>query len=138
MQISGLGGFPLWLPGGPVAAPAAPAPAAPPFAQLLPAAQLQQQNVAALALLQSEEHGGGGGGHGKKLNLKAIEDLAARASLQIEPRQKTPAERQAEIERLKQMQLAAAQQVGEKQPNGEGGQGRRQQPGQDQEQPPGS
>jgi hypothetical protein len=71
-----------------------------------------------LATQQLQQTGGGGGGHGGghggvKRSTSAIEDIAARASLAIE-RRKTPAERQAEIERLKKLAEEQAQQVHER------------------------
>jgi hypothetical protein len=79
-------------------------------------------NAAALALQEEELklHGGGGGGGGghhggaKKAALESIDDIAARASLNIEQRKKTMLDRQRDIERMKAEMAAGDQQVGEK------------------------
>jgi hypothetical protein len=76
------------------------------------------QSIAQLVTQQLEEHkggggGGGGGGHAKKA-MAAIDDIAAKASLRIEKRGKTQAERLADIEKLKAQQKAAAEKVGER------------------------
>src|SRR5580698_824617 len=113
MQIDGVGATP-WLP---IVTGARPAAAPAPAVTATSAAGQAQQSVMAQVLQQAEQHhggGGGGGGHGHSKNLKAIEDLAARATLRIEPREKTVIERMAEIERLKAAQKAAAEKVGEK------------------------
>lgn len=110
MRIDGIGSNPSLLYGvGPVraVAPAGTTGAA------------QQINAATLALLQAEQKGGGGGGgghgHGSPKVLSALEDLAARASLRIEQRAKTPEERMAEIARLRAQQAEAGERVGERQ-----------------------
>jgi uncharacterized protein YaiL (DUF2058 family) len=79
-------------------------------------------NAAALALQEQELllHGGGGGGGGghhggvKKAALESIDDIAARASLNIERRKKTMLDRQRDIERMQAEMAADGQQVGEK------------------------
>jgi hypothetical protein len=79
-------------------------------------------NAAALALQEEELklHGGGGGGGGghhggaKKAALESIDDIAARASLNIEQRKKTMLDRQRDIEQMKAEMTADDQQVGEK------------------------
>jgi hypothetical protein len=91
--------------------PAAANPAAPGTAAF--AAQQEE-----LATQQLQQTGGGGGGHGGghggvKKATSTIEEIAARASLTIE-RRKTPAERQAEIDRLKKLAEEQAQQVHER------------------------
>jgi hypothetical protein len=117
MRIDGAGATP-WLPNPTGARPAGPPPpASGPAVTATSAANQAQQSVMAQALQQAEQQkgGGGGGGHGhSKTNLKAIEDVAARATLNIETREKTPAERFAEIERMKALQKAAGERVGEK------------------------
>ncbi len=75
-------------------------------------------------LIQQEQKGGGGGhggGHGvKKANgLEAIDDIASRASLNIEGRDRTVLDRMREIAKLQEAAEAASQQVGEKK-DGEG------------------
>jgi hypothetical protein len=78
------------------------------------AAQAIQQ-----AIQQEEQKGGGGGRHGgghgaKNVALDAIDDIAARASLNIE-RQKTMMDRMREIEKMKAEMAAEDEVVGEKQ-----------------------
>jgi hypothetical protein len=64
---------------------------------------VQQEELVAQQLQSAGGGGGHGGGHGAVRKATAtIEEIAARASLCIE-RRKTPAERQAEIERLKKL-----------------------------------
>jgi hypothetical protein len=79
-----------------------------------PSFTAQQQEIAA----QQQTGGGGGGGHGgghggAKKATSAIEEIAARASVKIE-RRKTPAERQAEIDRLARLAEEEAQRVHER------------------------
>jgi len=90
--------------------------------------------AAQLALEIAEKKGGGGGGggggghHGAKNALASIDDIAARNSLNIEARKKTPLERQAEIDKM-QAELAAQEaQVGEKDPDAEEDEQQRRQP----------
>jgi hypothetical protein len=103
MRIEGTGAVPgvAPTPGIGVAAPAAPT--------------TNTQSVAQLVTQQLEQQkgGGGGGGHAKKA-MTAIDDIAAKASLRIEKRGKTQAERLADIEKLKAQQKAAAEKVGER------------------------
>lgn len=77
-----------------------------------------QINAAALQQIEHKGAGGGGGSHGhgavKKSGLDAIEDLARRASLKIESRAKSVADRMSEIERLKQKQEANRRKIGER------------------------
>ncbi len=144
MRIDGAGATP-WLPNPTGARPAgAPPPAANTAITATSSANQAQQSVMAQALQQAEQHkgggGGGGGGHGHS-KMKAIEDLAARATLRIEPREKTVVERMAEIERMKALQKAAAEKVGAKSEGDpdadEGKQHKQEQPphGLDEEQP---
>ena len=106
MRIDGLG-----TPNLPIA-PAAAAAAAP--------SQTFNANAAAaaLALQQEQQKGGGGGGHGgghgAKNVIDAIEDIAARNSLNIEQRKKTMVDRQREIEALKLALAAEGETIGEK------------------------
>ena len=71
------------------------------------AAQTPSDKAALLLAIQQEEQkgGGGGGGHAahgiKKTALDTIDQIAARASLNIESRKKTVADRMKEIEQLK-------------------------------------
>lgn len=75
---------------------------------------VQQEELAAQQLQPAGGGGGHGGGHGAvKKATATIEEIAARASLTIE-RRKTPAERQAEIERLKKLAEEHAQGVHER------------------------
>jgi hypothetical protein len=73
-------------------------------------------NAAALALQEQELllHGGGHHGGVKKAALESIDDIAARASLNIEQRKKTMLDRQRDIERMQAEMAADGQQVGEK------------------------
>lgn len=126
MRIDGVGSNPSLLYGvGPVraVAPAGTTGAA------------QQINAATLALLQAEQKGGGGGGgghgHSSPKVLSALEDLAARASLRIEQRAKTPEERMAEIARLRAQQAEAGERVGERQDGDGDPAGRQRQNGQE-------
>jgi hypothetical protein len=77
--------------------------------------------AAAQALQQEEQKGGGGGGgghgHAKKAALDSIDQIAARASLNIEERKRTMLERMREIEKLKAELAAEAEKVGEKDPD---------------------
>jgi hypothetical protein len=76
--------------------------------------------AAAQALQQEEQKGGGGGhggGHGVKKPIDTIDEIAARASLNIAQRQKTMLERQAEIDRMKAAMAEEDQQVGDKEGN---------------------
>jgi hypothetical protein len=89
-------------------------------------ANTQSFNTAATAAAQAIEQeqqkgGGGGGGHGHavKKPLDSIDDIAARASLNIEQRKKTMLDRMRDIERMKTEMAAEDQAVGEK----EGGSG---------------
>ena len=106
MRIDGLG-----TPNLPIA-PAAAAAAAP--SQAFNA----NASAAALALQQEEQKGGGGGGHGgghgAKKVIDAIDDIAARNSLNIEQRKKTMLDRQREIEKLKLALAAEGETIGEK------------------------
>ena len=99
-------------------------------------------NAAALALQEEEQklHGGGGGGGGgghhggaKKAALESIDDIAARASLNIEQRKKTMLDRQRDIERMQAEMAADDQQVGEK----DGGSEHQREKPQDEDQPQG-
>jgi hypothetical protein len=139
MAISAVGGFSPLLP----VVPSGPRPGSGNFTAsapsspngVTPAATAPAQSAAALAIQQAEQpaHGGGsGGGHGHKAALKAIEDVATRTGLKIEVRDKSPADRHAEIERLKLLANIRAGQVNAK-GDGEGReQGRRQQGGREQ------
>jgi hypothetical protein len=87
-------------------------------------ANAQPQTTAAQAiqqaLQQEEQKGGGGGGHGghgvKKGALDSIDEIAARASLNIEDRKKSMLDRMRDIEKLKEEMALADQEVGEKEP----------------------
>jgi hypothetical protein len=104
MAIDAIGARPSFAP------PAAANPAGPGTA----AFAAQQEELAAQQLQQTGGGGGDGGGHGGvKKATSTIEEIAARASLAI-VRRKTPAERQAEIDRLKRLAAEHAQQVHER------------------------
>jgi hypothetical protein len=98
--------------------PLAPAPAAPAAANAQPFGTSASAAAAAQALqLQEEKSGGGGGGHGaKKSALNTIDEIAARASLNIEARKKTMLDRMREIEKMKAEMAAKDERVGEKEP----------------------
>jgi len=145
MPVSAVGGFSPLLPFG----PAGLRPGAGGFTVPGPVPPTSSASAAALAAIQQVEemeHGGGGGGaggHGHKAALKAIEDVAARVGLKIETHEKTPAEREAEIERLKLLAVARDGQVNPRQ-DGDGRGGRQPrdeqpqdggQPGEGREQP---
>ena len=107
MRIDGVGGSPI-LPGS--LGPAAPA-AAPNSAQ-------QITSLVNQALIQEEQKGGGGGGHGgghgsKKVALDAIDDIAARSTLNIQ-QNKTMLARMREIEKMQAELAAENENVGEK------------------------
>lgn len=107
MRIDGLG-----APNVPFAAPIAPAANTPSFNATA--------NAAAQALQIEEQKGGGGGhggGHAKKAALDPIDDIAARASLNIEQRKKTMLDRMRDIERLKAELAADDEHVGERDPD---------------------
>lgn len=62
---------------------------------------------------------GGGGGHGGHASkaLTVLEDIAARESVQVTRRGKTQAERIAEMEKLGEQMSDDARKVGEREPN---------------------
>ena len=110
MRIDGFGTPNLPLAPASIATPA-------PSGQTTAAQAIQQ------ALLEEEHKGGGGGGsgggghgHTKKVALDSIDEIAARASLNIEARKKTMLDRLRDIEKLKEEMALADQAVGEKQP----------------------
>jgi hypothetical protein len=94
-------------------------------AAIAPAGASQSYNAtanAAAQALQIEEQKGGGGGHGgghgvKKMALDTIDDIAARASLNIEQRKKTMLDRMRDIEKMKAEMAADDEHVGEKDPD---------------------
>jgi len=105
-------------------APAAQPAVAP--AQTFTSQQTSAQQAALLALQLEEQKGGGGGGGGhggghgaKKVALETIDDIAARASLNIESRKKTMLDRMNDIERMKAELAAQDALVGEKDPDAE-------------------
>jgi hypothetical protein len=108
----------------PIAPPAQPAVAP---AQTFTAQQTSAQQAALLALQLEEQKGGGGGGGGghggghgaKKVALETIDDIAARASLNIESRKKTMLDRMNDIDRMKAELAAQDALVGEKDPDAE-------------------
>jgi hypothetical protein len=111
MRIDGTGSPP----------PILPAASAPP-----PAPANAQTSITSLvneALLQQQQGGGGGhhgGGHGvKKAGYEAIDDIAARASLNVKRAEKSVLERQREIERMRAEQAAKDAAVGEREDGGE-------------------
>jgi hypothetical protein len=82
-------------------------PAVLPGGNAAPQPQTVNNNAMLLAIEQEEKKGGGGGGggghagHAKKSTMSTIDEIAARASLNIETRKKTVADRMKEIEQLK-------------------------------------
>jgi hypothetical protein len=95
--------------------PLAPAP----VAATVPSGQTTAAQAIQQALQEEEQKGGGGGGghgHAKKVALDSIDDIAARASLNIEARKKSMLDRLRDIEKLKEEMALADQAVGEKQP----------------------
>jgi len=119
MRIDGLG---PQLPIQPLNPPPPPAPAAGQSATSVTSLVNQ-------AILQQEQTGGGGGGGGhghgggggKKGAMEAIDDIAARATLNVEQRERSVLDRMREIERLKAQMAAQNEQVGEKSGDGEKG-----------------
>ena len=102
-------------------------------AAIAPAGPSQSFNAtanAAAQALQIEEQKGGGGGHGgghgvKKMALETIDDIAARASLNIEQRKKTMLDRMRDIEKMKAEMAADDDEVGDKEPGAEDGRPKR-------------
>jgi hypothetical protein len=92
-------------------------PAVLPGGNAAPQPQTVNNNAMLLAIEQEEKKGGGGGGgghagHAKKSTMSTIDEIAARASLNIETRKKTVADRMKEIEQLK-AEMAEADDTGE-------------------------
>jgi hypothetical protein len=84
-----------------------------------PQPQTVNNSAMLLAIEEAEKKGGGGGGGGgghahdaKKSTLSSIDEIAARASLNIETRKKTVADRMKEIEQLK-AEMAEADDAGD-------------------------
>jgi hypothetical protein len=74
-------------------------------------AQPSVTSLVNLALQQQEQaggHGGGGhgGGHAKKAGYEAIDDIAARASLNLKRSERSILERQREIDKLREEMAA--------------------------------
>jgi hypothetical protein len=127
MPVSAVSGFSALLPLGPVALPTGaggftvPAPPVPPPSAAALAAMQQVEEI------ESGVAGAGTGAHAHKAALRAIEDVAARVGLRIESHEKNAAERDGEIERLKQLADLRAAQVNPRQ-DGDGGGAHHQQP----------
>ena len=83
-----------------------------------PQPQTVNNSAMLLAIEEAEKKGGGGGGGGhgghaaKKSSPSSIDEIAARASLNIEARKKTVADRMKEIEQLK-AEMAEADDAGD-------------------------
>ncbi len=108
MHIDGLGAVSITY---------VPTPVAPPAGS---ASFTAAQTAAAQALEEEEKKGGGGGGghsSARKAALESIDDIAARASLNIEHRRRTTLDRMRDIELLKAELAGEDEHVGEKEPD---------------------
>lgn len=112
MRIDGVGSQPLPVPIVPASDPAAAG-----------ATNASVTSLVNQALIEQQQRGGGGGGHGAhgapKKALDAIDDIAARAAIKLE-RERSPLQRQREIDKLTAEFEAAAERVDEK-PKGRDG-----------------
>jgi hypothetical protein len=97
----------------------------------------QSQSVSQLVnqIAQQEQRAGGGGhggGHGaKKTALDAIDDIAARSALKIQPRGKSVLDRMREIDEMQEAQAEQDERVGEKDPEARDGSREDDEPGDD-------